>query len=169
MVYMAEAPVSWANLASVRSVTPIAYDTLSDCTRPPLGKSCFIAYAVVERLRKEQPVAVQVQPENSAESYVLFSEKGVSLHSGYSEDPLRSYQGIWAFSDSSPYVNVPAVAFLNADVKVFQTTSPKISRWKEWTKQKMIRCYIIDVWPPEEISALACVKFIRTHCTRCLT
>ncbi|KAF8137496.1 hypothetical protein EV363DRAFT_1395034 [Boletus edulis] len=120
--------------------------------QPGIGKSCFIAYAVIERLRNKQPVAVQIHDE----SYALFSEAGVSLHSSRDQEPLRTDQGIWAFSDSNADVDIPAFAFRNTpDVKVFQTTSPKIRRWKEWTKQNMITRYIMDVWSSEEITALA--------------
>ncbi|KAF8552079.1 hypothetical protein OG21DRAFT_1486476 [Imleria badia] len=124
--------------------------------QPGIGKSCFIAYAVIEWLRKKQPVAVQILPENCDESYALFSEDGVSLHPAHAHEPLRKHPGIWTFSDSNADVNIPAIAFRTTpNVKVFQTTSPKVSRWKEWTKQNMITRYIMDVWSTEEISALA--------------
>lgn len=120
------------------------------------GKSCFIAYAVIERLRKKQPVAVQILPESYNESYALFSEDGVRLHPGHAQEPLRFHKGIWALSDSNPDVTIPAIAFRTTpDVQVFQTTSPKISRWKEWTKQNMITRYIMNAWSSEEIAALA--------------
>ncbi|KAF8438088.1 hypothetical protein L210DRAFT_2305345 [Boletus edulis BED1] len=129
--------------------------------QPGIGKSCFIAYAVIERLRNKQPVAVQIHDE----SYALFSEAGVSLHSSRDQEPLRTNQGIWAFSDSNADVDIPAFAFRNTpDVKVFQTTSPKIRRWKEWTKQSMITRYIMDVWSSEEITALAVLLGHDVHC-----
>lgn len=134
-----------------------------------IGKSCFIAYAVVERLRKKQPVAVQILVESSDECYALFSEDGVKLYSGYAQEPLRFHKGIWALSDSNEGVTIPAFALRKTpDVHVFQTTSPKRERWKEWTKQRGIMRYIMNLWSDEEISALAYVPKLR-HYTRCLT
>ncbi|KAG6377449.1 hypothetical protein JVT61DRAFT_15254 [Boletus reticuloceps] len=73
-------------------------------------------------------------------------------------------QGIWAFSDSNADVDIPAFAFRNTpDVKVFQTTSPNLKRWKEWTKQTMITRYIMDVWSSEEIAALAVLSGHGVH------
>lgn len=103
---------------------------------------------------------MQILPESYNESYALFSEDGVRLYPGHDHEPLRAHPGIWAFSDSNADVNIPAIAFRTTpDVKVFQTTSPKISRWKEWIKQNMITRYIMDVWSNDEITALAFVTF----------
>lgn len=103
---------------------------------------------------------MQILAESYSESYALFSEDGVSLYPGYAQEPLRLHKGIWTFSDSNADVIIPAVAFRTTpDVHVFQTTSPKISRWKEWTKQYRITHYIMNVWSNEEIAALAYVNF----------
>lgn len=143
---------------------PSAYQLLT-------GKSCFIAYAVIQRLRKKQPVAVQILAESFNESYAVFSEQGVSLHPADAQEPLRSHKGIWTFSDSNADVTIPAVAFRTTpDVHVFQTTSPKVIRWKEWTKQKGVMRYIMNVWSNEEIAALACVFYSKyPHCIHHMT
>ena len=54
-------------------------------------------------------------------------------------------------------------AFTNivrANVRIFQTTAPATERWKDWTKQRGIRLYTMDVPSIEEVEDLAYVVSI---------
>ena len=76
--------------------------------------------------------------------------------------PLLRHPGLWAFSDSNDDVLYPIVAFRKRflDVRVFQTTSPAEPRWKEWTKQRRVRLYTMDLPSIEEIEDVAYVTFV---------
>lgn len=67
----------------------------------------FLAYAIIERLSEEKPVAVKVSYGNSFDNYVILSEDGVAFHIGTSKWPLREYgHFLWAFSDSGGKVSM---------------------------------------------------------------
>ncbi|KAF9231135.1 hypothetical protein BU15DRAFT_82778 [Melanogaster broomeanus] len=120
--------------------------------QPGIGKTYFLIYALVERLRKERPTAFQSHPQ----TYFLFTEKGVTTHSTDDAEPLKLWHGIWALSDSNLVTISPAVVFLEApSVCTIQATSPDAKHWKEWTKQYKAHRYIMDNWTSEELSVLA--------------
>ncbi|KAF9242372.1 hypothetical protein BU15DRAFT_60492 [Melanogaster broomeanus] len=120
-----------------------------------IGKTFFLIYALVERLRKKQPTAFQYFHCK----YFLFTQNGVTTHSTCDDEPLRSWHGIWALSDSSDATIQPACAFLGVlGVRTIQATYPDFERWKEWTKQHQAGLYIMDNWTLEEFSALATVS-----------
>ncbi|KAF9219036.1 hypothetical protein BS17DRAFT_790224 [Gyrodon lividus] len=120
--------------------------------QPGIGKSYFLLYALIERLRKRQPVAFQFHPN----TYAFFMETSVTLHSEGSTSPLDdSDLSIWALSDSNADITIPAYAFRTAGVRVFQATSPNARRWKEWTKQASVEPYVMDFWSVEETADLA--------------
>ncbi|KAG9310138.1 hypothetical protein JVU11DRAFT_9753 [Chiua virens] len=127
--------------------------------QPGIGKTCFIAYAVIERIRKKKPVAVDVTFwEKSIERYLLFTAEGVTLHRSWDTDPLERHPGIWAFSDSDTAVVFPTAAFRHGlGVRTFQVTSPQQVRYKEWTKQSEISHYIMDIPSAKDIQHLSLV------------
>ncbi|KAF9230645.1 hypothetical protein BU15DRAFT_83374 [Melanogaster broomeanus] len=109
--------------------------------QPGIGKTFFLVYALVERLRKEQPTAFQFDPD----MYFLFTENGITAHPTNDAQPLKLLPGtIWALSDSNEETIQLARAFLCArNARVIQATSPNAERWKEWRKQYMAHIYII--------------------------
>ncbi|KAI9569036.1 hypothetical protein HD554DRAFT_2094864 [Boletus coccyginus] len=71
-------------------------------------------------------------------------------------DPLISYPGIWAFSDSNHVVQVPTVAFTDTPrIRTFQTASSRNDRHKGWMKETDVVPYFMDLWSAEEIEDLA--------------
>ncbi|KAI9462576.1 hypothetical protein HD554DRAFT_1450554 [Boletus coccyginus] len=122
--------------------------------QPGIGKSVFIAYAVIERLREKQLVAVEIAWGDPPGAYVVFSEHGVGLHPR--STLLRAYvPDIWAFSDSTALAPIPSPAFLaTPHLRIFQTASPDPKRWKRWTVERQVELYIMDLWSVEEIEDL---------------
>ncbi|KAF9242008.1 hypothetical protein BU15DRAFT_44449 [Melanogaster broomeanus] len=122
--------------------------------QPGIGKTFFLIYALVERLRKELPTAFQFDPD----VYLLFTENGVTSHPTNDDEPLALWDEIWALSDSNDMTINPAGAFRSLNIRVIQATSPDAKRWKEWRKQYKARVYIMDNWTREELSGLATVS-----------
>ncbi|KAF9228951.1 hypothetical protein BS17DRAFT_215610 [Gyrodon lividus] len=119
--------------------------------QPGIGKTYFLAYALIERLRKKHPVAFELDQNR----YALFTGADVTIHSSHSRTPLEK-SDLWALSDSNQFSIIPAWAFqMTPGVRVFQATSPNSSRWKEWSKQHGAEPYIMDVWSTEETADLA--------------
>ncbi|KAF9234891.1 hypothetical protein BU15DRAFT_52015 [Melanogaster broomeanus] len=122
--------------------------------QPGIGKTFFLIYALIERLRKKQSTAFQYFPR----TYFLFTQNSVTIHSADDHEPLMLWDEIWALSDSNNKTIDPAVAFLGLlGVRTIQATSPDSKRWKEWSKQHDASLYIMDIWTLEELSALATV------------
>ncbi|KAI9462581.1 hypothetical protein HD554DRAFT_2316319 [Boletus coccyginus] len=122
--------------------------------QPGIGKSIFVAYAVIERLREKQLVAVETAWGDHPGAYVVFSEHGVGIHPR--STLLRAHvPDIWAFSDSTALAPIPSPAFLaTPHLRIFQTASPNPTHWKCWTKEKQAKLYIMDLWSTEEIEDL---------------
>ena len=122
-----------------------------------LRQTCFIAYAVVVRLLKKQPVAIEVCWDQTQPEYLLFTSHTVTVHKSRERAPLLRYPRIWAFSDSNADVLHPIITFRDnvPDVRVFQTTSPAKSRWKEWTKRCDVDLYTMNLPSIEEVEDVA--------------
>ncbi|KAF8554081.1 hypothetical protein OG21DRAFT_1131965 [Imleria badia] len=127
--------------------------------QPGIGKSSFIAYAVIELLRKKQSVAVQVSWNHPGGGYLFFSETSVSHHSGTDLGPLESHTPrVWAFSDSNDIIKEPIAVFSQCpSVRTFQTLSPARLHSQDWWKEWSVRRYIMDLWSDEEIEDLASI------------
>ncbi|KAI9462558.1 hypothetical protein HD554DRAFT_2316305 [Boletus coccyginus] len=127
--------------------------------QPGIGKSIFVAYAVIERLREKQPVAVEIAWGDLPGAYVLFSKHGVGIHD-HSDSSLNAYvPDIWPFSDSTVVTPIPTPAFLVAPyLRVFQTIYPAQSCWRHWTKERQVKLYIMDLWTVEEIKDLVFIS-----------
>ena len=120
------------------------------------GKTFFLVYLLVYFLG--QKVAVAAQLPHKDPHYAFFTDNGVNVQSVHVADPMVEYPGnIWALCDSNQTIIDPITVFLQLEgnVRVIQTTSPKASRWKEWTKHTGARRYVTDVWFTEEIKELA--------------
>lgn len=118
-------------------------------------------YAVIERLRERQPVAVQVTWRGRSDAYMLFSNDGVANFD--CSDPHLDVHGpgLWAFSDSTYWAEVPTSAFATTPgVRVFQTASPAEKRWKRWTRERKIKLYVMDLWTVDEIEDLMYVALV---------
>jgi len=59
-------------------------------------------------------------------------------------------------SDSTVLAPIPTPAFLSAspDLRIFQAASPNPIRWKQWTKERDVILYIMDLWSVEDIEDL---------------
>ncbi|KAI9570244.1 hypothetical protein HD554DRAFT_395897 [Boletus coccyginus] len=81
----------------------------------------------------------------------------VKFHRLDNSEPLYQCPFVWALCDSNQYVTIPASVFQGKRdrVRVIQTTAPKSSRWKEWSKQVGAQPYIMDVCSDEEVAHLA--------------
>ncbi|KAF9236136.1 hypothetical protein BU15DRAFT_50502 [Melanogaster broomeanus] len=119
--------------------------------QPGIGKTFFLIYALIERLRKKQSTAFQYFPD----VYLLFTETGVTAYATNDAEPLVSRHGIWALADSNADTIQPADAFRRPKIRTIQAASPDTKRWKEWRKQHKARVYIMDNWTKGELSALA--------------
>ena len=132
----------------------------------PPGKTLFLAYVLVARLGQQRTVAWQYT--TGSRFYVVFRDTA-TFYSLDDATPLYDYQPLWALSDSNAGVQSPAPIFYHQDhVRTIQTTSPKESRWKEWSKQSGAECYVMDIWSGKEIRDLASVtqpSLFRLHVT----
>lgn len=89
------------------------------------------------------------------ETYALFANNKVAIHPTSTPLP-NDLDGLWALTDSNSVVTSPAAVFFRVGgIRIFQTTSPHIHQWKEWTKQADVSPYIMDIWSSEEIGGLA--------------
>ena len=118
------------------------------------GKTLFNIYVLVARLGRRLAVAVQ-----SPSFYVLFGEEGsVSIHTLQDATPLARFQSqtLWALADSNAHIKIPSHIFLSQKrVRTIQTTSPRESRWKQWSKEARAKGYVMDIWSEKEIGDLA--------------
>ncbi|TPX35706.1 hypothetical protein SmJEL517_g01884 [Synchytrium microbalum] len=116
---------------------------------PGIGKSLFLLYELIERLLVGAPTALQ----NHRSFYYYFSESGVAKRLSTEYCPSRSASPTWALVDSNQEVDSPCGGFLdNKLVLVLQATSPKVKRYKEWTKQARALYYYMNTWTWEEIA-----------------
>ncbi|KAF8552965.1 hypothetical protein OG21DRAFT_1485803 [Imleria badia] len=121
--------------------------------QPGIGKTLFLAYALVARLGQQRTVAWQ--DTTGRQFYVLFRDTA-TFYSLADPTPLYDYGPLWALSDSNAGVQSPAPIFYSPDdVRTIQTTSPKQSNWKAWSKYAGAVCYVMDIWSEEEIVDLA--------------
>jgi hypothetical protein len=113
-----------------------------------LGKTTFLFYALLHRLEKELPTAIQLGPRY----YFKFDEQGakVCLHDHYSE----GLEQCWALVDSNATLVGPSHLFQTVPDRVILTSSPKPKRYKEWIKQTMGAKIISDLPSVPEIAAI---------------
>jgi hypothetical protein len=115
------------------------------------GKTYFLLFVLLQRLSEGLPTAVQYDNY----TFILFTDQGPTDHLGDGVFDLPT--GTWALSDSYTCSGEPCLAFQRspADVFVVQTTSPKISRYKEWRKQRRgVRMFFMECITVTELKAL---------------
>ncbi|KAN0077949.1 hypothetical protein V8E55_010006 [Tylopilus felleus] len=121
--------------------------------QPGIGKTLFLAYVLVAHLGQKRTVAWQ--DPTGAPFYMLFRDTA-TFYSLTDATPLYDYGPLWALSDSNAGVqSPPSIFYGTTGVRTIQTTSPKESRWKEWSKQGRAKCYVMDIWSEKEITDLA--------------
>ncbi|KAH0832415.1 hypothetical protein J3R83DRAFT_13455 [Lanmaoa asiatica] len=119
------------------------------------GKTYFLVYVLIERLREHKPVAFE--PLHGRSFYALFTDT-VVFHSFDDPMPLHhaNHTGdAWALTDSNATVTIPAGVFQRTRMRIIQTTSPRAHRWKEWSKQYGAERCVMNVWSKKEIEDLA--------------
>ena len=96
------------------------------------GKTYFLLFVLLQRLSKGQPTAVQYNKD----TFILFDDQGPTDHFG--NTGFSFLNGTWALRDSNGCTVTPCFAFQRSQEEVFvlQTTSPLVSRYKEWRKQR---------------------------------
>jgi hypothetical protein len=117
------------------------------------GKTVFLFYVLFRRLCAGLPTALQVFDDR----FFLFTEEGFSEHNLEAKNASQLPKGTWALADSSELIHQPCSAFLATsprEVWIIQATSPKISRWKEWSKQRIANKYVMDWFNPNELLTL---------------
>jgi hypothetical protein len=113
------------------------------------GKTYFPFFVLLQRLSEGLPTAVQYNND----TFILFTDQGPTDHTSGSYLPT----GTWALSDSSTGSGEPCFEFQRsrADVFVVQTASPKISRYREWRKQRRgVRMFVMECITVAELKAL---------------
>jgi len=117
------------------------------------GKTSFLFYVLCRRPCAGLPTAFQVNEG----LYALFTDDGPIVKKSSGRHPFPP--GTWALADSNAVVSQPCGAFLHStiDVLVVQTTSPKLMRWKEWSKQRRARMFVMDWITRDEMAALGYV------------
>jgi hypothetical protein len=143
--------LSQANLALVRAILS-CWDCGTELTNIQ-GKTIFLFYLLFRRLSAGLPTALQVFDDR----FFLFTETGASEHGLLAKNALHLPNGTWALADSSEFIEKPCSAFLAAPLKnvwVIQATSPKRSRWREWSKQRDAKMYVMDWFYSDELGTL---------------
>ncbi|KAG6372598.1 hypothetical protein JVT61DRAFT_7343 [Boletus reticuloceps] len=121
-----------------------------------LGKSTFLAYVLIERLRERQPVAIQ--PPWSDE-YILFTQNGTSIHNCRDQTLADHGSNLWALCDAKPNFQQPTLAFTRAmhkGVRIFLATTAA-NRTVQWAEGEGICGYFMDLWSIREIEDLGVV------------
>jgi len=115
---------------------------------PYLGKSTFLIYLLLYRLKHKLPTAVQLNNTY----YSIFDEQGATFHSTKADDSrLRE---CWALTDSNEFVMQPCLAFMRNAKFIVQTTSPSPERWTKWVKQHDGTWIIMDLPSVPEMAAV---------------
>jgi hypothetical protein len=123
------------------------------------GKSCFLFYVLLCRLRSAKSTALQSSPDH----FFLFDQNGVTIYDVRvaGVDVFSKGANTWALTDSSDNLAMPCAPFLaaaTADLAwVVQATSPKQSRYKAWTKHRHGFKYVMRGFTPDEFISLGLV------------
>jgi len=108
-------------------------------------------FVLLQRLSIGLPTAIQ----NTDDTFFLFTDQGPTEHSG---DNLFNFPDhTWALTDPNSGTVIPCYAFRNSLPKIFvlQTTSPLVSRYKEWRKQRGgVKLYVMECVTLSELKAI---------------
>ena len=117
-----------------------------------VGKTSFLIYTLIERLREHKPVAVQLRAGDSF--YAFFAHGTCTLYSLSDPTPLVQ-DGVWALSDLRAPTTTPLDIFQDFSAKVVQATSPGVKYWERWSKYRGAQMFVMDIWSEEEIADLS--------------
>ncbi|KAJ7190952.1 hypothetical protein GGX14DRAFT_603167 [Mycena pura] len=119
---------------------------------PGIGKSLFLLFALVQSLRAKRTVALC----RSAFNFLYFDENGVSLVPWAQAELLDLPPGVIALYDTVPGQDSPHGIFTNRMYRAYvvHATSPKISRWKEWSKQLNAMLWPMPLWSTAELEKI---------------
>ncbi len=100
----------------------------------PVGKTIFLYYALMERILDGLPTLFQLDPTRV---FMFLGPADVRIYGSQERLDPGSYPGAWALVDSGSELIRPRVKLTTIGSKYFviQASSPKPSRWKEWSKQ----------------------------------
>ncbi|KAG6379458.1 hypothetical protein JVT61DRAFT_11938 [Boletus reticuloceps] len=126
------------------------------------GKSTFLAYALIERLREQQPVAVQPSWSDEHGEYILFTQNGTSVHKWYDQTPIANHgSNLWLLCDTKENFQGPTLAFARAKLK---KTGPRIfiaasqaNMGRKWAFRESIVVYYMDLWSLQDIRDLGSI------------
>jgi hypothetical protein len=107
-------------------------------------------FVLLSRLSHGLPTAIQFNKE-----FVLFTDQGPTEHPG--DRPFVFPDHTWALADSNAGTVIPCFAFCNSPPRIFvlQTTSPLVSRYKEWQKQRRgTKMYVMECITLGELKAI---------------
>jgi hypothetical protein len=115
------------------------------------GKKYFMIFVLLQHLSEGLPTAIQ----DTDNTFVLFTDQGPTEHSG---DKLFDFPDhTWALTDSNSGTVIPCYAFCNSlpGTFVVQTTSPLVSRYKEWWKQRgKVKLYVMECVTLKELKVI---------------
>ncbi|KAF8551146.1 hypothetical protein OG21DRAFT_1487211 [Imleria badia] len=129
---------------------------------PGIGKTFFLVYLIMHCLGQKQAVAFQL-PSLIPSVYAFFSKEGVSIQSLGDGRPMSDCPSfIWALCDAA----VPCPIFMGHPdrIRIIQTTAPKSSHYRSWSKQLDAEPFVMDVWSTEEIRKLAIMLNLDVEC-----
>ena len=115
------------------------------------GKSYFLLYVFIRRLRNAEPVAVQVAPS----SFLLFTNDGVFRSTASEQWSLWPHEGIWMLSNAEEENWYPIPCFFGHHSGfVVQAAASSKTSWKEWTKEYNGELFVMDLWEDQEFRDL---------------
>jgi hypothetical protein len=112
-------------------------------------------FVLPHRLSQGLPTAVQYTDK----IFVLFTDQGPTEHPG--DVSFHFPDHTWALTDASSGTATPCFAFRTRppDIFLLQTTSPLVSRYKEWRKQRRgVKMYVMECVTLSELKAIGCVS-----------
>ncbi|KAH9000114.1 hypothetical protein EDB92DRAFT_2100302 [Lactarius akahatsu] len=116
-----------------------------------IGKTCFLYYILLRRLSEMEPVALE-RPE----FFILFHDGGVYRYP--KADPDFLPKSTWALTDSTGQTPEPCSAFQTVSKRleawIIQTTSPAVTRWRDWHKYCKADMFVMNPISIKEITIL---------------
>ncbi|KAF8576198.1 hypothetical protein K439DRAFT_1623009 [Ramaria rubella] len=125
--------------------------------QPGIGKTFFLYYILIKRLLEGKCTVLQ----DRAPYFLFFDDAGCreiqitdTQHADLSDKPYAMRQ-TWILVDSNDGMDKPAEFATGrlCDAFVVQASSPRISRWKGWVKERGGRALIMQPWSWPEIYA----------------
>ncbi len=122
-----------------------------------LGKTVFLLYLLLYRLRLKCPTAVQF----TSDKYIVFKSDGVFVCPMDSsiDHWVMLPAGCWCLADGNAYVMQPCEPFARADLRTFLITLPSSDRYKKWATQEEAKTVITDLPRVVEVAAIAYVLY----------